>query len=169
MDLKKAERLILNHNQKIEDERLKMENEKRETEKKLKKEIRNLLPRITQIIEIGNLCLKNNIEIGQTPSQKRYSYENNIFETDGIHHQLGFYRRRYPSWKYPNDSYDCIGYMMGGACGDKDFITNGDFIFNIEHKKPSIIKNDLSIRHMKKFLNEFETFESEFYKFIENL
>ena len=75
MDLKKAEKLILNHNQKIEDERLKMENEKRETEKKLKKEIRNLLPRITQIIEIGNLCLKNNIEIGQTPSQKRYSYE----------------------------------------------------------------------------------------------
>ena len=169
MDLERAENLIKNHNEKLENERLRIEREHQETKDKLVNEIKNLQPRIQQIIKIGNLCLKNDIEIGQTPSSKRCSYENNMFETDGIHHQLGFYRKRYPVWRFPNDLYDCIGYKMGGVCGNKDFITDGNFIFNVEHDNPTKIKNDLSIRHMKKFLNEFETFETKFYEFIENL
>lgn len=170
MKVEEAKMKIINHNIKLtneKQERIKKTNIERE---KLINEIKKLKPRIQNIIEIGNFCIDNNIDIGQRTlsSQK---YKKNQFETDGVGHQLGFYSYGINNniWRGEFNHYKYIGYSMGGICGDKDFITNGDLVANCKHDHPENIVEQISIYHCKDFLKDFPIFEKAFYDFINKL
>ena len=173
LSIEEAERKINNHiEKKRRDEEEKHRKEKEKLEN-LMKEIENLEPRITQMIAIANLCCSNGIKLRKRKRRCECLYENDCYETDGIHHQLGFYPEHFG--KHPIDGcthYDYIGYEMGGACGDKDFITDGFTIASIpnnRNKRLSKGKSKPTIRHCSKFLKDFEKFEKSFYDFINNL
>lgn len=173
MDTATAKDKILAHNKRIQDARIQKALEKEKETEKLIAEIKALKPRIKQIIEIGNLCLENNI-----PIWKRYGvscndadYKKGVFDTDGIRHQLGFYPNNHNRTTNRSSHYDYIGYIMGGACGNRDFITDGDLIADTPNRNKFAISsiNEPSIKNMKKFLKDFPKFEKAFYDFINKL
>lgn len=178
MNIETAKNKIINHNVKIEKEKQKKEQKRKTEEKKCLEKIKKLQPRIKQIIEIGNLCIENNIFIGHKPCSDKRTYKEKCFETEGIKHQLGFYPNNmqgYPVYKCLY--YDYIGIINGGFCGDWDFLINDKEILEIKQEKdkhtPALDHTSTyrkpTIRQMTKFLNQFDEFEREFYKFIENL
>lgn len=171
MNLIQAEEKITNHIQrKREAEEAKIRADELELEQ-LMKEIRKLEPRITDIIIIGNMCREHGIPLRHYGTYRECTYKDGSYETDGIRHQLGFYPINKPYYKLgPNDKYEYIGIKMGGACGNKDFITNGEIIADIDHENHDTSKKyKPSIRHCKEFLEKFEEFEKVFYDFINNL
>ncbi len=177
MNIDIAKEKIINHNMKKEQEEYKKKQKIKEDTEKYLENIKELQPRIKKIIEIGNLCIQNNISIGHKPCSDKRTYKEKCFETEGIRHQLGFYpnnRQGYPTYKCLH--YDYIGIMNGGFCGDWDFLVNDKEIFEVKEEDrytPALDHTSTyrkpTIRQMKKFLNQFDEFETEFYKFIENL
>ena len=171
MNLNQAEEKIINHIQrKRDEEEAKIRVDELELEQ-LMNEIRKLEPRITDIIIIGNMCREHGIPLRQYGTYRKCTYKDGSYETDGIYHQLGFYPINKPYYKLgPNDKYKYIGIEMGGALGNRDFITNGEIIADTDNDNyDTSIKYKPSIRHCKRFLKDFEEFEKAFYEFINNL
>lgn len=174
MNVEIAKQKIQNHN--IQKENAKQEALRKEELKhqELITEIKKLEQRINEIIEIGNLCLKNNIKIWHTygMSHNTAKYKYGVFDTDGIYHQLGFYPNNHSLQSNKSSHYDFIGYMMGGANGNIDFVTNGNIIASVPHRDHGfeILKyGKPTNEHMKKFLKDFPLFEEKFYEFINKL
>ena len=176
MNVETAKMKIINHNNKKKKEKIEKEIENKKQSKYYKEQIRALEPRISKIIEIGNLCLENNIKIWNDVCEHK-RYDENIFETDGINHQLGFFLNHYKAYPiYRCSKYDYIGFYNGGICGDWDFVTNGKDIFEVHEQKDSLtrIDNNATFREptiyqMSKFLEQFNEFEEKFFNFINNL
>lgn len=177
MDLNIAKEKIINHNIKKEKEKQKKETQKKNTEKQYIKQIEELKPRIKKIIDIGNLCIENNIFIGDKGSDKR-TYKDKCFETEGIRHQLGFYPNNFQGYPiYKCSHYEYIGIINGGFCGEWDFVINEKEMFEVKQEKdrytPKLNSNSIyrkpTIKQMSNFVKQFYEFEKEFYKFIENL
>lgn len=169
MDINKAKEKIAQHNENIKKEKEEKQKLEEEEYNKYFNMIRELQPRIENIIEIGNMCVENNIKLNsRMRGSDRFSskYRYNEFITDGIYHYLGFYpeNREYEHFTF-------IGYKMGGACGGTNFITNGEIIASTPDYNRYEIKsmsNPLT-KHMKKFVKDFPEFEKTFYKFVDNL
>ena len=175
MDIEEAKNIIINYKIKKEkEEQLKIKAIK-EKQEMLKKQIRALEPRIKDIIVLGNFCLKNDIKVWQKGIEDA-KYENKCFETDGIKHQLGFYRNHFKGYPvYRCSEYDYIGFENGGFCGDWDFVTNGKEIFEVHEEKdkmttigPHSIIREPTVYQMNKFLNDFNKFEKEFFNYIKS-
>lgn len=175
MDIELAKEKIKNHNIKIEEEKKQKEIKIQKQTEEYITEIKQLKPRIEKIIEIGNLCIKNNINIEKNSTKAKY--ENNVFITDAIHHQLGFYPNNWDYSTFKCTKYDYIGFQNGGFYEDWDFITDGKDIFEVHEDRDRItpIIDDYAtyrkptIYQMSKFLNYFDEFEKTFYNFINNL
>ena len=172
MDIDFAKEKIVGHKNRLEQEKIDKEIAYQEEHKSLIKQIKELQPRIQKIIEIGNLCIENGINLNKRGTYRKCKYEEDAFETDGIYHQLGFYPNNYqanPLFRCTH--YDFIGYDMGGACGNINFITDGDIIASTpDHSGFEIKGMDTPLnKHCKSFLEDFPKFEEAFYKFIDNL
>ena len=145
----------------------KVENEKRKKAKeeedlaneteRLMEQIRELKPRIDDLIKLANYARRNGIEINYRDVRNE-DYKHGTFVSNGWSHVVGFLD-------------DCpikyVGQMAGGACGKWNFATNGNAIFDFagricdERQEPDI-------QHMKHFLERFPVFEEEFYKYIDS-
>ncbi len=174
MDVETARNILTNRKKRLEQKKIDKENAIQIRKEELVSEIKKLEPRIKKIIEIGNLCLENGINLNPRGTRKCL-YEQNAYETDGIYHQLGFYPNNFQGY-HGNPPYQCthyeyIGYDMGGACGNINFITDGDTVASTpDHNGFEIISmSDPLNRHMEKFLRDFPKFEKVFYEFIERL
>ena len=172
MDIEIARDKIVGHKNRIEQEKLNKEITYKKEQEDLIKQIKDLRPRIEKIIEIGNICIENGICLNKIGTYRKCKYEEDAFETDGIYHQLGFYRNNYQGHPfYQCSHYDYIGYDMGGACGNINFITNGDIVASTPDHDGFEIKGmsrPLN-KHCEQFLKDFPKFEKLFYEFIDNL
>lgn len=176
MDYEEAKEIISNFKHKKEVEE---EVKKKQYDTKLISaitEIKELKNEIQGIIRIGNLCLTEGIETN--PSNKnpyrKCTYEDGSYETDAIDHQLGFYPNSYHRNICKCTHYSYIGYRMGGACGNWDFITNGEVVLAVPHEdcyKPQFGDKfktpDLMM--CRRFLKDFNNFKEVFYDYIISL
>lgn len=125
-----------------------------------KKKIQTLKPRIVQLIEVGNACVKYGIPLtGQTWGGHE-GYDTHQFYTNCWSHLVGFVDDKGLAITY-------LGIDAGGACGCYDFRTNGDLIYDIHEQTKEIVEP--STYHLKHFLERFDEFESEFYKYVDNI
>ena len=172
MDIEFAKEKIVGHKNRKEEEARNKALEYREKQTELIRQIRDLEPRIRKIIEIGNLCIENGINLNKVGTYNKCLYKEDAYETDAIHHQLGFFPNHFRGHPFYSCShYDYIGYRMGGACGNKDFITDGDIVLDISHDDYHELANRQvpSVNHCQMFLDDFDNFEKVFYEFIERL
>ena len=134
----------------IEDKKI-SEKKKADTERTgMMQKIRDLRPRITDLIKAGQKCQKLGIDFPI------------CFEADDVNHDLGFISK--------NSQIRYLGIKNGGFNGPWDFYTDGVESFSVsnnDYSKGAI--EDSQIPDMKKFLNQFGIFESAFYQWIESL
>lgn len=143
------------------------EERKKEIIKKYEQDIKALAPRIKQLMEIAVALLKNNIPLGKRGTTITGSYDD-AFETDGIHHGLGFFFRYERGYKYLVG----IGIKGGGCCG-KDLAVNkdGDMVVKIDPHYHSYMYfgfNDYCNK-CKTFLQKFDDFEKNVNDYVDNL
>lgn len=172
MDIETAKEKIVSHKNKKEQEKIDKELLYKQKQMELIAKIRELQPRIQKIIEIGNICIENGIVLRKVGTYRKCLYKEDAYETDAIYHQLGFFPNHYHGHPlYKCTHYDYIGYRMGGACGNKDFITNGDEVYDISHDNHYELRGKQipSVEHCGRFLKDFDNFEKLFYEFIDNL
>lgn len=140
--------------------------------KYLKLRIRNLRPRITELIATANACFENGIDIdtyGDRYDRWFDTYENGTFVTNSISHRVGFVQ----NWKN-HTSLECrriaeVGINAGGACGSFDFRTDGVSIYSADERGVEYGKEEPRLEHMKRFIEQFDEFEKAFYEYVDNI
>ena len=123
--------------------------------------IRGLKDRIQKLIETANACIENGIPI---EAQHRYygydTWENGEFFTNAVSHKVGFVKKRILG-KVLNE-VEYMGIDGGGANGEHYLRTNGDCVI-------CAVGNPPEIYQMNKFLEDFESFETAFYAYIDKI
>lgn len=147
---------IKNFAQKKELEEKNKKELKQKNIERYKQNIKELKPRIDELIEVGNACLQYNIPLTGKAFGGRESYETNQFITNGWSHLLGFVTEINPinNSKY----FDKLGIFGGGAC-NYNLTTNGEKIEvsgNIEYV-------------LTRFIEEFDEFEIKFYEYVDKI
>ena len=145
----------------IEAKKISEEKKKNQEKIDLMQKIRDLEPRITDLIEAGQKCQELGIDFPVKNEMPQYGYDSR-FEADGVNHDLGFITKEFKI------QYLCI--KNGGFDGPWDFYTDGKESFPVSNKE--YLKGatgDPQICDMKKFLNQFDSFESAFYQWIDSL
>ena len=132
----------------------------KETQKQLrieryKAEIRALKPRIDELLTVGNACVQHNIPIDAMSGY--YGYDNHQFVSEGIRHLVGFIRERDQNTRAVLP-FTKVGKIGGGAC-DWNLKTDGENI---------IVDGDIEYV-LKAFLDKFDEFETEFYKYVDKV
>ena len=138
-------------------------NEEEKEKARLIQEISNLKPRIADLIEIGQKCQDLGIAFSEKNEMHQFGYDSR-FVADGVNHDLGFitksgdFKTRY------------IGIKNGGYNGPWDFYTDGTESFSIANKNYlNGATGEPTIQDMKRFLKQFDSFESAFYQWIDSL
>lgn len=133
--------------------------------------IRALKPRIDELIEVGNACLANGIELDAYHHNRWFNrsddcYERGTFVTNSISHRVGFVIN---SGKYDVKPLE-LGINNGGACGCYDFRTDGARVYFV-HEKNKLDTKDASYKlsDLRAFLNKFDDFESAFYDYVDKV
>lgn len=136
----------------------KKEKEKINTEMKIakqieeyKRSIRLLKPRIDELLKVGSACRKHGIKLTGQAWGGHEGYDTHQFMTNSWSHLLGFVYNG-------KDDFNCLGIFGGGAC-NYNLKTDGNFI--------EVEGNVLYI--LKRFVNEFNEFETEFYKYVDKV
>ena len=115
-------------------------------------------PRIDELIDLANYARENDISLGKAHiGSNRQCYECGYFYSDGISHLVGFIND--PVIKE-------LGIIAGGACGQWNFYTDGEFIYEENGKGE---KREPQLSHLEKFVKNFLEFEEEFYKYIDKV
>ena len=163
MELK--DRIAIIKNRAEQDNTAKIEKEKRINlrREELLNKIFSLEERIHDLITLANECAKNGIKLPINTGKYGYGtgYRDHNFYADGINHHVGF-------MGHGKGLCDYIGIYNGGFCGVWDFYTNGEEVF-LKHETNGVIRYDVEINHLEKFLSDFDIFESAFYKWIDSL
>lgn len=136
-------------------------NEEEKEKARLMQEISNLKPRIADLIKIGQKCQDLGIAFPAKNEMHQFGYDSR-FVADGVNHDLGFITK--------NSKIRYLGIKNGGFDGPWDFYTNGTESFSIANK--NYLNGDTgepTIQDMKKFLKQFDSFESAFYQWIDSL
>lgn len=121
--------------------------------------------RIENVIAIGN-ALKDNgflfVNISRNDERlKPYGYGNSVV-AEGIYHHVGLMARHL---KRSTNSVEYIGIIMGGACGEYDFVTDGTTVKSV-HEQTKMTK-PVPISHLKQFLAEFPVYEKALYAWVD--
>ena len=142
---------VIRENAKEERERIERENKYKDCIYNIK----TLKPRIDDLIKLANYAKAKGINFNNKGWGSHEGYDTGMFYTNSWSHLVGFV----------NDvPIIYLGINAGGACGSTSFRTNGEEVFGYNDNK-EIVKPLLG--HMERFLNMFDTFESEFYAYIE--
>ena len=153
-----------------QEERAIQENiQKENTQQVLMQKVCALQPRIAELIETANACLANGIEIDRYG--KRFDhyydrYEHGSFFTNGISHRVGFVKKGCASSSV--QTVVEMGINAGGACGHYNFRTDGKSVYSVNEDDSSDIVSP-NIHYMERFLQEFDTFETAFYNYVDNI
>lgn len=142
---------IKNYKHKCDSEKVNKEIEKQNKIEIYKEQIRTLKPRIEELLEVGNACNENGIELTGREWGGREGYDTHQFMTNSWSHLLGFVGNK-------NSNITCLGIYGGGAC-NYHLETNGDFIE---------VSGDI-LYILKRFIDEFDRFEAEFYKYVDEI
>lgn len=117
-----------------------------------KAHIKTLKPRIDELLKVGNACLEYGIELNGGSWGGHEGYDTHQFFSNSWSHLVGFI----------NDGKDKritkVGKRGGGAC-NWELETNGidiEVSGNIEQV-------------LKYFIDEFDEFETEFYKYVDKV
>lgn len=143
---------IKNFAMKKEEELMNAEELKLQRIQDYKEKIRELKPRIDELLEVGNACLEHKIPLTGSGYGCHEGYDTHQFISNGWSHLVGFISEG------NNNPFTKIGKIGGGAC-DWNLTTDGETINvsgNIE-------------RVLKYFLDGFDTFETEFYAYIDKV
>lgn len=122
-----------------------------------KKQIRALKPRIDELLEVGNACLEHGIELTGKAWGGHEGYDTHQFISNGWSHITGFIRE-YDQTTRKTLPFTKVGKIGGGAC-DWNLTTDGVKIN---------VSGDISYI-LKRFLDEFDEFETEFYKYVDKV
>ena len=152
------------------DEQTRNEQQKKNDEvARYAKAIHDLQPRISDLIDIATELLHNRLPLGKRIKNICGGYDDE-FETDGCHHQLGFFFE----WENGKRFFKGIGIEGGGCCGN-DLLVD---------KFGTIIKNPVETafarwtyenayydycKKCKQFLDRFDDFEERVYNYVNNL
>ena len=120
--------------------------------------IRELKPRIYNLIKIGNHARENGIKMNHALGCKE-SYETGFFYSNGWSHLLGF---------IDDMPIKYIGIVAGGACGDIDLVTDGDIVVGRSHSNHDIVQEP-TLYYMERMIKEFDEFENAFYSYIDKI
>lgn len=145
----------------IEDKKISEKKKENQERGDLTQKIRELRTRITDLIEAGQKCQELGIDFPTKNEMLQFGYDSR-FEADGVNHDLGFITKEFKI-RY-------LGIKNGGFNGPWDFYTDGTESFSVANK--DYLKGatgDPQIQDMKKFLKQFEVFESAFYQWIDSL
>lgn len=115
-----------------------------------KEHIRTLKPSIDELLKVGNACLRYGIPLESGFSQQEY--KTHQFISNGWSHLTGFIRES------NNKPFTKVGKIGGGAC-NYNLITDGEII-NVSGEVEYVLR---------RFLEDFDTFETEFYKYVDNV
>lgn len=119
--------------------------------------IRDLKPRIDELLATGNACLENGIELTGKAWGGHEGYDTHQFISNSWSHLTGFIQVRDQKTRKPLP-FTKMGKMGGGAC-DYNLTTDGT---NIDVSGDRIFV-------LKRFLEDFDTFETEFYKYVDKV
>lgn len=134
-------------NKREEDKRRKMEEKLREEEEMIK-QIKALKPRIDDLLLVANSCLSKGIRI-ENIEWGSMNYKDGHFGADATTHHLGFSIHRGKAIHYLE--------IRGGGYDNYNLKTDG-YIVDVQGEKLYVLK---------RFLNEFDKFESEFYAYVD--
>ena len=117
-----------------------------------KAHIKTLKPRIDELLEVGNACLVYGIELNGRSWGGHEGYDTHQFFSNSWSHLVGFISdgKDKPITK--------VGKRGGGAC-NWELETNG---IDIE------VSGNIE-RVLKYFIDEFDEFETEFYKYVDKV
>ncbi len=121
-------------------------------------QIRELKPRIDELIATGNACKENGIAMTGQEWGGHEGYDTHQFYTNSWSHLVGFVQNK-------DSEITFLGINAGGACGDWNFRTDGDRVFSSYGDK---IKEPF-IAHMKRFVDTFDEFETSFYAYVDKV
>lgn len=139
---------IKNYKAKLEAEEVAKANEKEIRIEQYKKIIRSFKPRIDELLKIGKACYESGIELSGSSWGGHEGYDTHQFFTNGWSHLTGFY----------GTEFRYLGKAGGGAC-NWNLYTDGDKI---------VTKGDEE-RVFKMFIEQFDEFETEFYKYVDRV
>ena len=126
----------------------------------LKKKIRDLKPRIEDLIQLGEKCQELKISFPIRNEMFRFGYDS-CFEADGVNHDLGFITK--------NSQIRYLGIKNGGFNGPWDLYTDGTEIVSVSNREYDKESAEPQNCDMKKFLKQFDSFESAFYQWLKSL
>lgn len=128
--------------------------------KRLMSEIRELFPRMIELIDEGNACVENGIPIVGQRWGGHEGYDTHQFCTNGWSHLVGFVQN--PCRK---ETIAEIGMEGGGACTWKDLVVDpyADIIVL------SASNAMCEVNALKRFLGKFDEFETEFHKYVDSV
>lgn len=127
--------------------------------KKLINEIKELQPRINDLLIVGNACLFNKIPLKGTGFGCKEGYDTHQFITNGWSHLLGFVDKSIAPQKLP---FMYLG-IQGGGFYTYDLETNGDIVYVSGHDGRD------KIHVLNRFIKEFDRFEKEFYAYVDSV
>ena len=120
--------------------------------------IKELKPRIDDLIKLANYAKGNGIDFNKRGWGGHEGYDTGMFCTNSWSHLVGFVNR---------NPIKLLGIDAGGVCGDVDFRTNGEYTFGLNRNTMAIVEP--SLYHMENFIKKFDEFEREFYAYIEKV
>lgn len=112
------------------------------------KNIKSLNPRIDDLLIVANSCLSKGIRI-ENIEWGSMNYKDGHFGADATTHHLGFSIHRGKAIHYLE--------IRGGGYDNYNLKTDG-YIVDVQGEKLYVLK---------RFLNEFDKFESEFYAYVD--
>lgn len=136
----------------------KTENESLEI-KRLVDEIKELQPRISDLLIVGNACLFNKIPLKGTGFGCKESYDTHQFITNGWFHLLGFVDKSIAPQKLP---FMYLG-IQGGGFYTYDLETDGYIVYVSGRDGRD------KIYVLNRFIKEFDKFEKEFYAYVDRV
>lgn len=144
--------------QKKEEERIIKEMTIAQQIEEYKKKIRSFKPRIDELLAVGNACLEHNIPLEGRGFGCHEGYDTHQFITNGWSHLLGFVK------VYDRNArkilpFTKLGIEGGGACYF-DLKTDGVTV-EVSGKETLYV--------LKKFVENFDDFETEFYKYVDKV
>lgn len=122
-----------------------------------KAQIRALKPRIDELLEVGNACLKYGIALEGRAFGCREGYDTHQFISNSWSHLVGFIRE-YSQTTRKYLPLTKVGKIGGGACHYN--LTTDGVTINVSGEVAYVLK---------KFLDDFDTFETEFYKYVDKV
>ena len=130
--------------------------EKRRIEE-YKAAIKALKPRIDELISVGRACQAHNIPLKGSAWGGHEGYDTHQFITNSWSHLLGFVETRDIDTRKPLP-FSTLGIWGGGACH-----------WNLETDGSTIEVSGDEEYVLRKFVEGFDTFETEFYKYVDAL